>query len=103
MDKNMLDQTHEQKFLFSTISFDKILESLRQIIREEIIAERTKEQLEKLLSPAETCKMFNPPISKVTLATWTKKGLLQDYRLNGRVFYKTSEIFESLKTLKKYK
>jgi len=56
-----------------------------------------------LLSPAETCKMFNPAISKVTLAAWTKRGLLNESRIGGRVYYKQSEIIAGLTTLKKYK
>lgn len=102
MDKQSFQFSDHGIFL-SPISIDRLLQSLRQIIREEITAERSKEELEKLLSPAETCKMFSPPISKPTLAAWTRKGFLQDYRINGRVFYKMTEILSSLKTLKRYK
>ena len=78
-----------------------LVELLRPMIQEEVkalIAEKT----ERLLSPAETCKLFHPPISKVTLSAWTKKGKLQEHRLGGRVFYKQSEILERLHSIKRY-
>ena len=77
-------------------------EQMRAIIKEEMKAAGSAQE-ERLLSPAETCKLFNPPISKVTLSAWTRSGSLQDHRIGSRVFYKQSEIMESLKTLKKYK
>lgn len=58
---------------------------------------------ERLLSPAETCTFFSPPISKMTLNNWSKQGLIPMHRLGGRVFYKRSDILSSLQTLKKYK
>lgn len=80
-----------------------ILESFRQIVQEEIMAERNKRETERMLSPAEACRLFDPPISKPTLAAWTKKGWLRDYRIGCRVFYKSKELMEGLKTLKRYK
>lgn len=89
--------------VLSPVPLDKLLQSFREIVRQEIAAEQSTHKEEKLISPAETCKLFNPPISKVTLTAWTKLGYLQDHRIGGRIFYKQSEIIESAKTLKKYK
>lgn len=84
------------------ITVAELVELFRPMVHAEVT--RLKDdQPEKLLSPAETCKMFQPTISKVTLSSWTAKGLLQDHRMGGRVFYKQSEILAKLTTLRKYK
>jgi hypothetical protein len=57
---------------------------------------------EKLLSPMETVKLFDPPISKQTLHNWQRKGLLRKHYIGGRTFYKRSEVLEAAKSLKKY-
>ncbi len=93
----------ENQVLFSQIPLPVFLTELRSIIREEIKAEKTLELQEKLLSPADTCNLFEPSISKVTLSKWTRDGLLQDYRIAGRVYYKYSEVIEAVKHLKRYK
>ena len=76
--------------------------NVRNIVKEEFEAYYRSIISEKLLSPSEVCKLFDPNISKVTLANWTTQGRLKKYSLGGRVFYKYSEVMESLKTIKKY-
>lgn len=90
------------QIILSGITPGELLEMFRPIIQDEI-KKLKDEQPEKLLSPAEVCKMFQPPISKVTLAKWSVPGKLQDHRIGGRIFYKQSEILAALITLKKYK
>ena len=80
----------------------QLIELFRPMLQQEI-AKLKDERTESLLSPAEACKLFNPPITRPTLKAWTDKRLLQDHRIGGRVFYKRSEILDSLQTLKKYK
>ena len=90
------------QIILSGITPSELLEMFRPIIQDEI--KKLKEsELEKLLSPAEVCKTFQPPISKVTLSKWSSEGKLQDHRIGGRIFYKQSEILAALITLKKYK
>jgi hypothetical protein len=74
----------------------------RPMIRDEV-RRVFSEQDERLLSPAETCKLFFPAITKATLTSWTNKGLLQEHRVGGRVFYRQSEVLASSLTLGKYK
>jgi hypothetical protein len=61
------------------------------------------EREEKLLSPAQTCLLFEPKISKTTLSTWTKQGLINEHRIGRNVYYKQSEILEKSKVLRRYK
>jgi len=94
MDKNQI--------IFSGVSPQELVELFRPILKEEVksIVE-SKEEV--LLSPAETCKVFVPQITKATLTSWTKKGMLQEHRIGGRIFYRRSEILEKATKLKKYK
>lgn len=89
--------------LLTQVSLSDIYEGIRQIIKEEILADKIALLQDTLLSPAETCKLFKPPISKVTLTSWTKKGLLLDHPISGRIFYKYSEVMAAGKHLTKYK
>lgn len=91
------------QIILSQISLADIYSGIRTIIREEIAAEKVKDLMEKMLSPAETCKLFNPAISKVTLTKWTNQNLLKDYHFSGRVYYKYSEVVTSGKYLSRYK
>lgn len=63
----------------------------------------TAQTEEKMLSPKQALKLFNPAPSIATLAAWEKRGLLKKYYLGGRTFFKQSEIIEAAKQLKKYK
>lgn len=90
------------QILLNGITIDQLVESLRPMIREEVRLVFS-EQEERLLSPAETCKLFIPAITKATLTSWTEKGWLQDHRIGGRVFYLKSEVLASTLTLGKYK
>ena len=90
------------QIILSGLTAPDLIELFRVMVKEEVSQMKDKQE-EKLLSPAETCKIFQPTISKVTLASWTSKGLLQDHRIGGRVFYKQSEVLNKLTTLRKYK
>jgi hypothetical protein len=81
---------------------EELMSLFRDVIKEELDKLQT-DKVERLLSPAETCKIFQPNISKTTLKSWTEQGYLFDHRIGGRVFYKLSEVLEKSKTLKRYK
>lgn len=89
------------QIILNTITAQEIAEMIKPMIVE-TIREVLQEKEEKLLSPAEVCKKFEPAISKTTLASWTKQGYLTEYRIGGRVFYKMSEVFKKAKVLCRY-
>lgn len=93
----------EQQLILTTLSPETFFQSIRAIIKEEIKAEAVSDLQEKLLSPEEACKMFVPKVTKPTLEAWSKNGPLTKHYIGGRVFYKYSELMESLKTLQRYK
>lgn len=89
--------------VFTSIPHEDLLKEFRQIIEEVVNAKLQNDIGEKLISPKEACRIFQPAISRVTIDAWTKAGHLKRYDLAGRVFYRYSEVIESAKTLKRYK
>ena len=75
---------------------------LQQIIKNELSRIEDDKALDRLLSPKETTKLFNPTISKVTLHNWTEQGKLKKHKIGKNVYYKYSEVMDSLVHLKKY-
>lgn len=55
----------------------------------------------ELLTRLQTAKILN--VSLPTLNDWTKKGIIKGYKINSRVRYKKSEVFEALKLVDKIK
>lgn len=102
MNKTVLHKLGASEAVISTVPLDTLLMLVRQLIKEEIRNKANEDLQEKLLSPQETCKLFHPSISVVTLNAWTKKGILKEYRYGGRVYYKYSEIIECGQHLKRY-
>ncbi len=59
------------------------------------------EKTNDYLSRNDVSKMLGINLSSVH--NWTKKGVLRAYQISGRVYYKRSEIEESIVELKKVK
>lgn len=93
--------SNEQIILFP-LNVDDLLSRIREIVSEEVKQNREVKLHATLLSPAETCKLFSPTISKVTLHEWTKQGLIPSYRMGGRVYYNYGEVIESAKRIRKH-
>ena len=89
------------QIILNAYSPEEIVEIIKPLIVE-AIREALQEKEEKLLSPAEVCKIFVPAISKTTLASWTKQGMVKEYRIGGRVYYRMSEILERRNTPSRY-
>src|SRR4051812_35411422 len=78
----------------SVIISEKVTEAVRKV--------KEEDNLEKLISPADACKLFSPNISKPTLEGYVKSGYFNKYHLGGRTWLKYSEIMSALKTIKRY-
>src|SRR5690242_6949705 len=98
----MPNQSQTSSIAFSQFSLEDVLAGVASIVDEKLKVFKQQEAEEKLLSPAEACKLFHPEISMPTLKSWTKQELLKDYRFGNRVYYKYSEILEAGKTLRRY-
>jgi len=90
------------KLILTSFTAEELVDLFRPMIKD-IIVSVVGEREEKLLSPAQTCLLFEPKISKTTLSTWTKQGLINEHRIGRNVYYKQSEILEKSKVLRRYK
>lgn len=63
-------------------------------LKEQIQIELEKLKPETYLTRKEVAKMFKVDLS--TIHNWTKRKILTSYGLGGRVYYKLSEINDSL-------
>src|SRR5688572_27552632 len=93
----------ENNLILSSMSLEELTRVFKQVVRDELLEAMKGEQMEKFLSPQETCNLFQPKISIPTLKSWQSKGYLRMYRKGGRTYYKYSEILESMKHIAKYK
>ena len=91
-----------EQIVLSPIPLDLLKSTISEIIREELVTKDQRDLQEKLLSPKDVCQLFQPSISKVTLEKWSKAGKLKKHTIGGRVYYRYSELIDSLQTLKKY-
>lgn len=91
-----------QRIEVNSISVEALYATLRSIIKEELQTAWQSELQDKLYSPNEACKLFNPKISRVTLDKWAKDGKVKRYQVGGRVFFRYQEIIEVAKHLKPY-
>lgn len=90
------------QILLTPVSLDNLLSQIKDIVAGAVKEHQNTELKEMLLSPAETCTLFKPKISKVTLHEWTKQGLIPARRIGGRVYYNYGEVIESAKRIRKY-
>ena len=75
-----------------------IIEGLKIQIENLILLSQQKEQNE-YLTRMDVAELFQIDVSSVH--NWTKKGILQSYQIGGRVYYKRTEVENSIIKLKK--
>lgn len=92
----------DNQVILFPIPIPELLSQIKEIVAVAVKEQRAAELKQALLSPSETCKIFNPKISRVTLHEWTKQGLIPSYRLGSRVYYYHGEVVEAAMRLKKY-
>ena len=84
---------------------DFFMECLANMLAERLLTKiqsLIKPEDEVLLSPKETCNLFSPKVSIVTLASWEKQGFIKKHRIGARTYYKRSEVLKAATSLRKY-
>ncbi len=72
-----------------------IMECLKTVLNDYVIENKGQEtEQDELLTIEEVQKIFR--VSKVTIHKWKKKGLIPYYKVNRKLYFKRSEIFESM-------
>ena len=95
----MADQPN---LILQGIPLPELIAQLRSIVREEVRAKVSEELDEKLLSATEACKLFEPAITRTTLESYAAKDHFKKYYLEGRTWFRRSEILSALSSIKRY-
>ena len=84
-----------QKQVFVSIDLDELEHFLRGILRDELkgfLGEKSKKS--RLLTLVETCDLLR--ISRSTLNSWIKKGILTPIRLSRRIYFREDQLLLDL-------
>ena len=84
-----------QKQVLISIPIDEFRKMVEETIEAKIASIVDRNTFEKLLTTEEVTLRLG--ITRVTLYSWRKKGLIKSYKIENRVFFKWSEILEQLK------
>lgn len=93
-----------QNLILTTIAETSFREIISEAVRSELAAMYPKEKATappEFLTRLETAQRLK--ISLPTLHLWTKTGVLQGYRVQGRVLYKSNEVDSSLQAMRTIK
>lgn len=78
---------------FKSLIREVLEEFAKEVDKQETNSKKIKQE-EVLLNPTEVVKMLR--ISKVTLQKWMKVGKVPYYRLGRKVYFKESELLETI-------
>ena len=76
-----------------------IKDGIKEVLHEAPTNSQNQENEEQLLSIEDVQEIFN--VSKVTIHKWKKQGLIPYYKLNRKVYFKRSEVINSLQDKKR--
>jgi len=91
----------QQLQIEATIS-ESMLDQIRIMLRQEFESAFKKEYSEKLLSGTAARKRFEPEISRGTFYNYGKAGLLKPINLDGKDWYRLSDIIAAGERIKRY-
>jgi len=77
--------------IWTSEDLQKLLEVTIEKTIDRKLSQLNNDAKESLLTIDETAKFFK--ISKMTLCTWRKKGLVKGIRKGGRIYFKRSDLF----------
>jgi len=91
----------ENKIIFTQIPLQELKEIIGDCVRNEL----QKDSAGKITSTDELIKAEDAikilKISKKTLFIWRKSGRIPFYRISSRIYFKKSELLDSLKSISK--
>ena len=90
-----------EKVILDQITVEDFTNRIGRIIREAVSSTVIPLDSDEYLTRKQTAKLLQ--ISLVTLRDWSVKGILQSYKIGGRIRYKKSELDEALKAQKNLK
>ena len=90
--------------IFTNVPINELQELISAAVRSELAGMKPTEKVTaqpEFLTRHETAQRLK--ISLPTLHLWSKTGIVQGYRISGRVLYKSAEIESSLQAMKTIK
>ncbi len=78
---------------------EMMVDAVNSCLQQSEPKESSTEKDDDLITIEQAAKLLH--ISRPTLHKWKKQGTIQQYRLCGRVYFRRSEILNSLKTIKR--
>lgn len=79
---------------FTSLERDELEQMIRRAVHKEITRIYAKEEPEELIKAHEACKYLM--ISMVTLYKWIREDKIRAYHLGTRLYFRRSELIESL-------
>lgn len=87
-----------EQILLTSITLDELLDKITERINIALSIKASEKMdtptPEELLTIKDLERLFN--VSKVTIHKWKKRGLLPFYKMNRKVYFKRSEVIESM-------
>ena len=87
-----------EQILLTSITLDELLDKITERINIALSIKASEKKdtptQEELLTIADLERLFN--VSKVTIHKWKKKGLIPFYKMNRKVYFKRSEVIDSM-------
>lgn len=87
----------EKTIILQGITVDTLLEQIDAIVEKRLnekIEQLNPKKAYKFLSRKEVCVILK--ISLVTLSDWTKRGVINSYRIGSRIRFKSDEVENAL-------
>ena len=92
-----------EQILLTSITLDELLDKITERIHIALSIKASEKKdtptPEALLTIADLERLFN--VSKVTIHKWKKRGLLPFYKMNRKVYFKRSEVMDSMRHKKR--
>ena len=92
-----------EKQIYTSLTAEELVRTIQDGIKDALINEHPntsmKDLEEDLLSIEDVQKIFR--VSKVTIHKWKKLGLIPYYKVNRKLYFKKSEVFDSLQNKKR--
>ena len=92
----------EKEIIFTQAPLESLVERVATAVMQ-MLERKLPVFEEKLLSSDEARKIFQPPVSRQSIANWTRDGFIKLHRVGGRNYYKKSEIIAAAIEMKQYK
>lgn len=92
-----------EQILLTSITLDELLDKITERLNIALSIKTNDKKdaptQEELLTIQDLERLFN--VSKVTIHKWKKKGLIPFYKMNRKVYFKRSEVIDSMRHKKR--